>query len=102
MRIGTIFKNPPLRAVADANCSRVGTEEEEKEAGRCDKYFEDPELLARVPGMFLLLGGIYMAAGLIATVMVHEPGGWCVPAEVGTFGIFLIFSMKKNDFCIFP
>merc|ERR1719150_1105211 len=38
-----------------------------------NKYFTDPELLSRVPGLMLILGGIYISIQLVACLMVTEP-----------------------------
>jgi hypothetical protein len=36
-------------------------------------YFQDPALLARVPGLLLTLAGVYLALQLVACSMVTEP-----------------------------
>ena len=40
---------------------------------KCDKYFTDPEVLENIPNMFLLLGGVFGALGIIATILISEP-----------------------------
>ena len=37
------------------------------------EYFEDAALLARVPGLLLILAGLYLALQLVACFMVTEP-----------------------------
>ena len=39
----------------------------------CDRYYTDPDMLERIPLMFLLLGAIYAVLGLVAVVMITEP-----------------------------
>lgn len=39
----------------------------------CDKYYTHPDVLERVPTLFLMLGCIYMAFGLVATLLISEP-----------------------------
>ena len=39
----------------------------------CDnRYFRDPAMLGRVPGMFLMLGLVYAVCGLVATLLITE------------------------------
>ena len=38
-----------------------------------DEYFTDPDLLHRVPSMFLLLGGIYAVMQLIGSLLITNP-----------------------------
>ena len=69
--IQTGFVNPDNLKAAVANCSETGT-------GNCtdtgkDKYFTDPEVLDRVPLMFLVLGIIYAVMGFIAVLLIAEP-----------------------------
>ena len=41
----------------------------------CDnRYYRDPAMLARVPGMFLMLGLVYGACGLAATLLITDAG----------------------------
>ena len=37
------------------------------------RYFDDPSVLDRVPGMFLLLGGIFLIMGYTGTILMREP-----------------------------
>ena len=55
----TAFINPDnVEAVSDPACDANVT--------LCDRYFTDPNLLARIPWMFLLSGAIYAVLGVIA------------------------------------
>lgn len=36
-------------------------------------YFDDPSVLDRVPGMFLLLGGIFLIMGYTGTILMRDP-----------------------------
>ena len=39
----------------------------------CDnRYYRDPAMLGRVPGMFLMLGLVYAVCGLVATLLITE------------------------------
>ena len=39
----------------------------------CDnRYYRDPAMLGRVPGMFLMLGLVYAVCGVVATVLITE------------------------------
>ena len=68
--IQTVFVNPKnVKAEIDQNCSYVDTDHED----RCDFYFVDEDLLQRVPWMFVLLGGIYVAMGLLAVFLISDP-----------------------------
>merc|ERR1711892_571026 len=68
--IQTGFVNPDnIDAVIDPNCSYVGTDDEEL----CDFYFVDPDLLSKVPGMFALLGGIFLIMGIVSWLLISEP-----------------------------
>jgi len=58
-----------VKATIDQNCDKLGTDKE----GLCDKYFTDAEVLARVPNMFYMLGGIFCVMGLLATLLVSDP-----------------------------
>ena len=40
--------------------------------GRIDKYFEDPKLLANVPKLFLVLGGIFTGLQIIGLFLLYE------------------------------
>ena len=71
--IQTGFVNPDNIKAEVTNCS-----EEVLEAKNCtdtgkDKYFNDPEVLDRVPLMFLVLGIIYAVMGFIAVLLIAEP-----------------------------
>ena len=71
--IQTGFVNPDNIKAQVANCS-----EDVVEAQNCtdtgkDKYFTDPEVLNRVPLMFIVLGIIYAVMGLIAVILIAEP-----------------------------
>ena len=62
----TAFVNPGnVPAVEDPDCNLTRTD--------CDRYFTDPDMLERIPLMFLLLGAIFAVLGLIAVVMIREP-----------------------------
>ena len=37
------------------------------------RYFDDPDVLDRVPGMFLLLGGVFLIMGLTGTALMSLP-----------------------------
>ena len=39
----------------------------------CDQYYTDPDMLERIPFMFLLLGAIYAVLGLLSVLMIREP-----------------------------
>ena len=52
--------------------------------GLCDKYFTDAELLARVPNMFYMLGGIFCVMGLLATLLVSDPDQATTQSQVST------------------
>ena len=38
-----------------------------------DRYFTDPDLLGRVPGLLLILGGIYLGMGMVACLLINQP-----------------------------
>ena len=40
---------------------------------KCDKYFTADDILDKVPGMFLLLGGVFTAFSVVATVLISTP-----------------------------
>ena len=41
----------------------------------CDnRYYRDPAMLGRVPGMFLMLGLVYAVCGLVATLLITDAG----------------------------
>ena len=62
----TYFVNPDnLQAVPDPDCDENVTV--------CDRYYTDPELLARVPWMFLISGAIYAVLGVLAVTMISDP-----------------------------
>ena len=62
----TSFVNPDnVPAVADESCDRNSTS--------CNRYYTDPEMLERIPYMFLMLGIIYAVLGLLSVVMIREP-----------------------------
>jgi len=69
--IQTTFVNPNnVQAEIDHECEYIGTD---LESSKCDKYFLDENMLARIPYMFLLLGGIFSIMGMIATLLISEP-----------------------------
>jgi len=43
------------------------------ESGPHKGYFTDPDLLSRVPGLLLTLGGIYLGLGLFACLIITQP-----------------------------
>ena len=52
----------------------------------CDnRYFRDPAMLGRVPGLFLMLGLVYAVCGLVAALLITEadPGTSDHSDEVG-------------------
>ena len=51
--------------MADESCDRNTTS--------CNKYYTDPEMLERIPYMFLMLGAIYAVLGLLSVLMIREP-----------------------------
>ena len=62
----TSFVNPDnVLAVSEPDCDGNLT--------LCDRYFTDPDLLDRIPWMFLLSGAIYAVMGLIAFFLISEP-----------------------------
>jgi len=62
----TAFVNPDnVEAVPDPGC--------DEKVRLCDRYFTDPDLLARIPWMFLLSGAIYAVMGVIAFFLISEP-----------------------------
>ena len=42
-------------------------------SGPAEGYFTDPDLLARVPGLLLILSGIYLGLGLVACLLITQP-----------------------------
>ena len=74
--IQTAFVNPDnVKAQRDPACSlsMLNGTEVEYEADCKNRYYTDPEMLARVPWMFLMLGGIYCLCGIVATLLISEP-----------------------------
>ena len=74
--IQTAFVNPAnVKAERDPSCSlsMLNGTEVEHEADCKNRYYTDPEMLARVPWMFLMLGGIYAICGMVATILISEP-----------------------------
>jgi len=73
--IQTGFVNPDnLKAGSEA----ANFSEEVVEAQNCtetgrDRYFTEPEVLDRIPFLFILLGSIYAVMGFIAVVLIAEP-----------------------------
>ena len=62
----TAFVNPDnVEAVPDPGCDET--------LRLCDRYFTDPDLLDRIPWMFLLSGAIYAVMGVIAFFLISEP-----------------------------
>ena len=62
----TAFVNPDnVLAVSDPGCDGNLT--------LCDRYFTDPELLDRIPWMFLLSGALYAVMGVTAFFLISEP-----------------------------
>ena len=43
-----------------------------KAIGITDKYFEDPKILAKIPSLFLLLGGIFALMQMIGLLLLQE------------------------------
>ena len=68
----TAFVNPDdVEAEYDPQCNK--TEEAETEYDCKNLYYKDPDLLARVPLMFVMLGGIFAVLGVTGTVLISEP-----------------------------
>ena len=66
----TAFVNPnDVKPEFDPQCNK--TQEAEYDCN--NRYFKDPDLLARVPLMFVLLGGIFAVLGVMGTVLISEP-----------------------------
>lgn len=64
--IQTTFVNPGnVPAVADESCDRNST--------NCNRYYTDPQMLEKIPVMFLMLGAIYAILGLVSVLMIREP-----------------------------
>jgi len=42
-------------------------------SGVDEGYFTDPDLLSRVPGLLLILSGIYLGLGLLACLLITQP-----------------------------
>ena len=62
----TSFVNPGnIPAVADESCDRNST--------TCNRYYTDPQMLERIPYMFLMLGAIFAVLRLVSVIMVREP-----------------------------
>ena len=62
----TAFVNPDnVLAVSEPDCDGNLT--------LCDRYFTEPDLLDRIPWMFLLSGALYAVMGLIAFFLISEP-----------------------------
>ena len=62
----TYFVNPDnVEAVPDHDCDEKVTV--------CNRYYTDPEVLARVPWMFLISGAIYAVMGLLAVTIISDP-----------------------------
>ena len=62
----TSFVNPDnVPAVTDESCERNST--------TCNRYYTDPQMLERIPYMFLMLGAIYAVLGLVSVLMIREP-----------------------------
>ena len=62
----TSFVNPGnVPAVADESCDSNST--------TCNRYYTDPQMLERIPYMFLMLGAIFAVLGLVSVIMVREP-----------------------------
>ncbi|XP_076323954.1 apicoplast pyruvate carrier 1-like isoform X2 [Tachypleus tridentatus] len=57
-----------------------------------DGYFEDAEILDRVPKMFLLLGGVYAAIELIGCIILFSP-----PTEILSDETALLESSNNSD-----
>ena len=71
----TAWVNPDnTGAEWDPGCEEVDTVNI-TETRDCDnRYYVAPALLARVPGMFLMLGLVYAACGLLATLLISDNG----------------------------
>ena len=62
----TAFVNPDnVPAVSDPGCDENLT--------LCDRYYTEPDLLDRIPWMFLLSGAIYAVMGVLAFLLISEP-----------------------------
>ena len=62
----TAFVNPDnVPAVSDPGCDENLT--------LCDRYYTEPDLLDRIPWMFLLSGAIYAVMGVLAIFLISEP-----------------------------
>ena len=79
----TAYVNPDnTQAVMDPRCSN-GTRSGEDMELDCDNlYFTDPDMLARVPRMFLLSGGLYALFGVISLFLISEPSNTATAAEL--------------------
>ena len=63
--------------------SSNGTRSGEDTELDCDNlYFTDPDMLARVPRMFLLSGGLYALFGVISLFLISEPSNTATAAEL--------------------
>lgn len=68
----TAFVNPNnVKAEYDAQCLNLTQEEPEYDC--TNLYFKDPDLLERVPIMFVLLGGMFAVLGIIGSVLISDP-----------------------------
>ena len=62
----TQFVNPDnIEAAPEESCVLHSSD--------CDQYYTDPDMLERIPLMFLLLGAIYAVLGLLSVIMIREP-----------------------------
>ena len=79
----TAYVNPDNSpAVMDPRCSN-GTRSGEDTELDCDNlYFTDLDMLARVPRMFLLSGGLYALFGVISLFLISEPSNTATAAEL--------------------
>ena len=73
----TAFVNPHnVKAVKDPRCgmSLNGTDVVDDPSWDCqNRYYVDPDMLDRVPWMFLILGAIFSVLGFIAVLLISEP-----------------------------
>ena len=68
----TAFVNPDnVKAEYDPECDTNTTEISSSDC--TNRYYTDPDMLARIPWMFLMLGAIYALCGMIATILITEP-----------------------------
>ena len=73
----TAYVNPQnVKAVKDPRCGMTlnGTDVVDDPSWDCkNRYYVDPDMLDRVPWMFLILGVIFSVLGFIAVLLISEP-----------------------------